>query len=376
MLNQFILWIFILATAIQLFYWLYFFARLAFYRPDSNREQDSEFRIPHSAFEPVSVIICAHNEEDNLKKNINRFLNQTYRSYELLLVLHKSSDKSLDVLSSLPGKFQNIRIVNCEDARVGKKFALATGIEQAKHQVLLLTDADCVPASDEWVSGMVAGMNENTQIVLGFAPYAEAPGPLNTFIRFEACYTAMQYFSFALAGIPYMGVGRNLAYRRELFERTGGFRRHEHLAGGDDDLFINAAARKGKVGIRLNPQTFIFSEAKKNFGEYFRQKTRHYTTSRHYKLHHKLLLGILAASHGLHYLGVFLVAFKISIIFALLGYAVRMCVVLALSSFILSKLQHRSLRFWVPALDAALILYYIIFTPATLMNTTNTQRWN
>jgi cellulose synthase/poly-beta-1,6-N-acetylglucosamine synthase-like glycosyltransferase len=375
--------LFVAATAVQLFFWFYFFSRLVFSvrSPESSVFSPSSPLIPHPSPLtpsplPVSIIICARNESDNLRKNLNRFLNQTYRSFEVIVVNHKSSDETSNVLKSLQREYKNLRVVECDDTRIGKKYALAKGIEQATHHVLLLTDADCVPASDHWISGMTAGMeDENTQIVLGVAPYTEYPGPLNKFIRFEACYTAMQYLSFALAGFPYMGVGRNLAYRRELFELTGGFRRHEHLASGDDDLFVNEAARKGHVGIRLNPDAFVFSEPKTTWRAYYRQKTRHFSTGRHYKLHHKVLLSLLAMSHWLHYTGGLIVALKISIIFALLGYAVRMIVVMAFSSVILGRLQHRSLRPFVPALDAALVLFYMAFTPGILMNT-NTQRWN
>lgn len=281
MLEKILLYGFLAATAVQLYFWIFFFGKLARHPieeiPETNTPPSSEksrpekptaspdcvLRTAELPTQGVSVIICARNEEENLRKHIYRFLNQTYRSLEIVLVLHKSSDNSLNVLSSLQRTFKHLRIVVCDDERAGKKFALAKGIEQAKHQVLLLTDADCWPASQEWVQGMVAGMEDGqTHIVLGVAPYDEAPGPLNKWVRFEACYTAMQYLSFALAGHPYMGVGRNLAYRKELYERSGGFHSHEHLASGDDDLFVNAVARRGKVGIRLNPRTFVFSTPK------------------------------------------------------------------------------------------------------------------
>lgn len=379
MFQQIILYAFLFATATQLFFWLFFFSRLALYKTTNSSEatnQSSNNQLTTHNSPSVSVIICARNEEENLRSNLYRILNQTYRSYEVLVVNHKSSDNSLDVLSSLRRKFKHLRIINCDDERAGKKFALAKGIEQARNQILLLTDADCVPATTNWVQGMVAGINENTQVVLGVAPYDEAPGPLNKFIRFEACYTAMQYLAFALAGLPYMGVGRNLAYRRELFDRSGGFRRHEHLASGDDDLFINEVAHKGNVGIRLHPDTFVFSKPKTTWREYYRQKRRHFTTGRHYKLKHQILLFSLTMSHLLHYvLGFLLVILKISTIFALLGYAVRMGVVMAVSVLIFNKLQHRSLRLWVPALDAALVIYYFVFFPSVLMNK-DTQRWN
>ncbi|MCF8246540.1 MAG: glycosyltransferase [Saprospiraceae bacterium] len=399
MLETIILYGFVAATAVQLFFWLFVFGKLARHPveeipdhgsevPDANNSPETgqhEFTAAKDCPLPttklpspsVSVIICARNEAENLERHLDRILNQTYRSLEILLVLHKSSDNSFNILTSLQRKFNHLRIVICDDERIGKKFALAKGIEQAKHQVLLLTDADCVPASQDWIQGMVAGMDENTHIVLGVAPYDEAPGPLNKFVRYEACYTAMQYLSLALTGHPYMGVGRNLAYRRELYERTGGFRSHEHLASGDDDLFVNAAARRGKVGIRLNPRTFVYSKPKLTWRAYYRQKTRHFSTGSEYKFKDKFILSLLTMSHLLHYfLGGLLLIFKISIMFALLGYAVRMGVVLAIGSMILDKLQHRSLRLWLPALDCLLILYYLVFAPSVLMNNDDTQQWN
>jgi cellulose synthase/poly-beta-1,6-N-acetylglucosamine synthase-like glycosyltransferase len=371
--DHIILFVFFAATTVQLFYWLYFFSRLVFYKENSTVQSPQSTVRSHQF--PVSVIICAHNEAHNLERHLDRILNQNYRSYEVLVVLHNSSDDSSNVLASLQSQFEQLCVIKCDDGRIGKKHALAKGIEQAKHQVLLLTDADCVPASQDWITGMVAGMDENTRIVLGVAPYNEAPGPLNSFIRFEASYTAMQYLAFALAGFPYMGVGRNLAYRRELYESKGGFRKHGRIASGDDDLFINEVAQKGNVGIRLNPDTFTYSAPKSTWREYYRQKTRHFSTGKFYKLHHKLLLATLAMSHGLHYLGGLLVVLKISIIFALLGYTVRMCIVMALSSVILKRLRQENLWPWIPALDFALVLYYSVFAPAILMNN-YTQRWN
>ncbi|MBI1226272.1 MAG: glycosyltransferase [Bacteroidetes bacterium] len=379
MLESILLFGFVAATAVQLFFWIFIFGKLARHPVEKISKSPAQSPVlPTSTSAPsVSLIICAHNEEENLSRFFDRFVNQTYRSLEILVVLHNSCDNSLNVLSSLQRRFSHLRIIVCDDGKIGKKFALAKGIEQAKHQVLLLTDADCVPASQDWVQGMVAGMDENTHIVLGVAPYDEAPGPLNKFVRYEACYTAMQYLSLALAGHPYMGVGRNLAYRRELYERTGGFRSHEHLASGDDDLFVNAAARRGKVGIRLNPRTFVYSKPKLTWRAYYRQKTRHFSTGSEYKFKDKFILSLLTMSHLLHFfLGGLLLIFKISIMFALLGYAVRMGVVMAVGSVILSKLQHRSLRIWLPVLDTLLILYYLVFAPSVLMNNDDTQRWN
>lgn len=370
MFDQFILWIFLAATAVQLFFWLFFFARLAFYRVED------EAKLKPEDAPPVTVIVCAHNEAANLRRNLHRILNQNYRCFEVLVVSHNSVDETKNVIQSLQRKHTQLSFLKVNDGQTGKKFALAKGIERANYQVLLLTDADCMPDSDNWISEMVAGMDKNTQIVLGFAPYEKAPSPLNIFIRFEACHVAMQYLSLALAGLPYMGVGRNLAYRRELFFAAGGFSGHEHLASGDDDLFVNRAARLGRVGIRLNPHSFVFSPPKLTWQTYYRQKRRHFSTGKHYRPVHQALLGALALSHALHYLGgFFLLALNFSIIFVLLGYAVRLGVVLILSGFILRKLNSFSLLFWLPVLDAVYVVFYFVFSRSILMNI-GTQRWS
>jgi poly-beta-1,6-N-acetyl-D-glucosamine synthase len=376
MLESILLYGFVAATAVQLFFWLFVFGKLACH-PVAEIPPSTDGQVPPADLPTVSIVICARNEAHNLRRHIDRIINQTYRSLEIVLVIHNSSDDSFNILSPLQRKHSHLHIVVCDDERAGKKIALAKGIEQAKHQVLLLTDADCVPASPDWVRGMVEGMKKDAQIVLGVAPYDEAPGFLNKWVRFEAWYTAVQYLSLALAGHPYMGVGRNLAYRKALYELGGGFKSHQHLASGDDDLFVNAVAKRGKVEIRLHPKTFVYSAPKTTWRDYHRQKTRHFTTGHEYKVKDIFILNSLTVSHLLHYfLGGALLILKFSTMFALLGYAVRMGVVMTIGSVILSKLQHRSLRIWLPVLDGLLVPYYLVFAPSVLMNNDNTQRWN
>ncbi|GIV31429.1 MAG: glycosyl transferase family 2 [Saprospiraceae bacterium] len=324
----------------------------------------------------VSIVICEHDDGHKLLSSLDRFLNQTGRSFELVVISHNSSFPFEHLLAPSHRQTRHLRTFRHDDGRIGKKFPLTRGVEEARFDYLLLTDADCQPASLHWMDKMATKLDDGAQIVLGFAPYLEAPGFLNKFIRFETCYTAIQYLSFALAGLPYMGVGRNLAYTKTLFRKTGGFASHTHIASGDDDLFVNAAARPHLVSIQLDPDTFVYSPAKKSWKAWYRQKSRHLTTGRLYKLHHRLLLGLLAMSHTLHYVGgVLMATIGDNPFLTLTGYVVRMSVVVALGSVLLSRLQHRNLRPWVPALDALMGLYYLAFAPRVLWNT-NTQRWN
>src|SRR5690606_21248805 len=104
----------------------------------------------------------------------------------------------------------------------GKKYGLRQGSREAKHDILLLTDADCRPGG-QWAREMVSAFDEDTTVVLGYSPYLNTSGILNTFIRFEALLTGIQYLGLARLGFPSMGVGRNLAYRKSFFTSTNGF---------------------------------------------------------------------------------------------------------------------------------------------------------
>ena len=172
----------------------------------------------------------------------------------------------------------------------GKKFPLSVGIKTAKHEILLLTDADCLPATEHWISSMQSAYEDQTEIVLGYGAFHKKKGWLNKLIRWECYHTALQYFSYAKAGLPYMGVGRNLSYRKRVFYRHNGFTSHHQISGGDDDLFVNMAANKSNTRIQLDPNSFTLSKPATNWKQWMRQKNRHYSTGKYYKAIHKFIL--------------------------------------------------------------------------------------
>ena len=164
--------------------------------------------------EPVSVIVCARNESENLQRFLPSLFQQDYPQFEVVVVNDCSYDDSEEILEAFAEQYSNLKIVNLvehEKYRHGKKFALTLGIKAAKYDLLLMTDADCEPLSDQWISSIQRNFTNETDIVLGYSPYFKKGGFLNSFIRFEAFVTALNYFSFAMVGKPYMGVGRNLA---------------------------------------------------------------------------------------------------------------------------------------------------------------------
>ncbi len=282
-LSDILLILFLLSMAIQLFYYLFFYARMAFGRVKAKK----------AARQPVSVVICARNEEDMLKKNLSLIMEQDYDDFEVIVVDDCSEDATAEVLEQFSKKYPKLKVTTIkkdEKFSHGKKLALTIGIKAASNEWLLLTDADCAPGSNRWISGMQKNFSSKTSVVLAYGPYKQEKGLLNSYIRLDTFFIGLQYMSFAIAGIPYMGVGRNLAYRKSLFFDNKGFASHRKLASGDDDLFINEVAHGRNTKVEYSPCTFTYSEAKKNLGEWMMQKKRHLSTGTHYSALTKWLL--------------------------------------------------------------------------------------
>jgi cellulose synthase/poly-beta-1,6-N-acetylglucosamine synthase-like glycosyltransferase len=286
----------LLALLIQLLYFWLVFSRLAFYNSNKRPVNDTK--------EPVSVIICAKNEYHNLVRFLPKVLEQDYPEFEVVVVNDASDDDTYYLLRELADKYPQLKVVNITQNLnffSGKKFPLSIGIKSAKYELVLLADADCYPASPNWITSMQSVFSEKTDIVLGYGPYAPQPGLLNKLIRFDTLMVAVQYMSLALAGLPYMGVGRNLAYRKSLFYDVGGFIKHYKISSGDDDLFINQVARGSNTRIQPIPDAFTYSRSKQTFSYWFRQKKRHLTTGRFYRMSHKIVLGLYSSSRFLFF---------------------------------------------------------------------------
>jgi glycosyltransferase involved in cell wall biosynthesis len=349
---------FCLIALLQLVYYGLFFRRLAFFKP-LPRDQSQQH--------PVSVIICARDEAAKLVTHLPGSLVQSYPStHEGIVVNHNSQDDTRFLLDEFKKTFKGLHIVNLEHEAIGipgKKYPLSMGIKEAKYEIVLLTDADCVPASEFWMQKMQDGYHNGIEVVLGYSPYNKKPGFLNKLIRFDTFHTAMQYLSFALAGIPYMGVGRNLSYKKDLFFRNKGFSAINHLPGGDDDLFINKVATKTNTNIVVDKQTFTLSEPKKTFGEWFRQKTRHYSTAKYYRPLHKFLLGFYSFSLIAFY-PLFIVALLFDWQVALTIYGGRLLIQGFIVYKAMDKLEEKDLFVWWWLLDIWMFAYYLIFVPA------------
>lgn len=287
--ETYVFFIFLGFVFIQFIHTLFIFGRLAFHR----------IKIEQKEFPPVSVIIAARNESENIHKFLPFILEQDYPKFEVIVVNHQSIDDSQYVLNALERKYPKLSTVQVERSqhlKYGKKLPLTLGIKRANYEHLLFTDADCKPATNQWIKSMVLNFSKKKQIVLGYGPYEKRKGLLNFLIRFDTAWIAMNYMSMAKSGLPYMGIGRNMGYTKTIFENVNGFKSHYSISSGDDDLFIQEAAKKKNYSINNNPNSYCFSPAPATWKEWFDQKSRHYTTSERYEVIKKLMLGIYPLS--------------------------------------------------------------------------------
>ncbi|WP_417612777.1 glycosyltransferase [Owenweeksia hongkongensis] len=255
---------------------------------------------------PVSIIICAHNEEENLRENLPVLLSQRYGQFEVLLVNDHSTDGTLQLIEELSQKYPNLRILNFTKEKIGrgKKEALIFGIENAAFEHMVFTDADCKPASENWL-GSMASYFSYKEIVLGVSPYYFKNNLVGWLTRWETFLTAQQYLSFAKEGMPYMGVGRNMAYTKSVFDRSSKMKAHLKLPSGDDDLLIGEVATASNVAINMNPDAFTYSDAPGTFKDWWQQKRRHLSTSYHYKSRPAVFLGVFGLAQVVFYLLLF-----------------------------------------------------------------------
>ncbi|HYX10284.1 MAG TPA: glycosyltransferase [Bacteroidales bacterium] len=330
--------LFVLSFVVQMLYYFVFYMRTARYRSGEKTG---------NKLSPVSVIICARDEAENLQQNLPAILSQDYPDYEVIVVNDCSQDDTEEVLIRLKAKYKNLRttiIKEDQKFRHGKKLAATIGIKAAKNEWLLFTDADCYPVSDKWIKSMAAEFTDEKSIVLGYGGYEHKKGILNNLIRFDTFFIALQYTGFAIAGKPYMGVGRNLAYRRSLFFDNKGFARHSNLQSGDDDLFVNEVATKGNTAIVLNQESFTRSIPKTSFSAWLAQKRRHLTTGKYYRGNHKFLLGAENISRILFYLFfILLIVDQTYLYLALAGFVIRLATQLSVFKITMKRLNEKDL---------------------------------
>jgi glycosyltransferase involved in cell wall biosynthesis len=345
-----IFYIFIVVVAVQLFYYAGIFSKFAFAKIQKNTPK----RIP------ISVIVCAKNEEENVINFIPLLAEQNYPDFEIILIDDASSDATLDIFEEFEKKYPNVHLVkvaNNEAFWGNKKFALTLGIKAAKKDYLLFTDADCYPTSKDWITLMSSQFTMHKTFVLGYGAFEKIKGSfLNKIIRFETMFTAVQYFSLAKVGHPYMGIGRNLAYKKDEFFKVNGFIDHMKIRSGDDDLFINQASKGNNTACCYSPDSFTYSKPKTTFKDWITQKKRYVATATFYKSFDRIQLSVFFISQILFLiLPILLLAFQYQWIIVLSIIGFRYLFTWIILGFSAGKLKEKDVMYWFPIIEIVLI---------------------
>jgi len=331
---------------------------------------------------PVSVIICAKDEEDNLRQFLPFILNQDYPDFEVIVINDGSTDDTETLLNNLCVEYPNLRTtfvpVGARNLST-KKLGLTLGIKAAKNELMLFTDADCMPEDTRWIANMARNFTPQTDFILGYGAYLNKKGFVNRLITYDTLFIALQYMGMAISGKPYMGVGRNLAYRKETFFLNKGFASTLNLISGDDDLLVNKASNSRNTKVEISPESITWSEPNTTFKGWFFQKERHLSVSSYYKASCKFRLSLEPLTRGLFYTAL-IVSFLFGNIVTLAASALLFIIRIVIQLIILNKSSRhfgeRRYIFLMPVFDIFLPLVNLyILTIGRITSGGKTVRW-
>lgn len=341
------------------FYWG-LFSRLAFHKKKPEPQSDRHWP-------PVSVVISARDAVLELEKNLPYILYQDYPNFEVVVVNDSSDDGTEELLIDLARNEPKLNIVHIRQNLnffQGKKFPLSLGIKSAKNEILLLTDADCRPTSNQWIKSMVQHYTSGTDIVIGYGAYFKKAGLLGFLQQFDTLQIAMLYLSKALARKPYMAVGRNLSYRKSLFMNNRGFIAHYNIPSGDDDLFVQDVANKKNTAIEISSHSITYSDAKHTFRAWTRQKRRHLSTGKYYRFGIQFQLTLYSFTQFSFYAALaWLFFLPIHWAFPVAFFVFRYINQIILFGKSASKLNEKFLFVFTPFAE----LFFVIFNPLLLV---------
>jgi glycosyltransferase involved in cell wall biosynthesis len=349
-----LLFLLIAIVIIQFVYYILIFGRFTF----AHKQHITPKKVP------ISVIVCAKNEAENVKKFFPLLISQNYSDYEIVLIDDASSDETLELFEEYEKQHSNVKLVKVQNNEAfwgNKKFALTLGIKAATKDYLVFIDADCYPNSKDWLQQITAQFTMKKTIVLGYGAYDKIKNSfLNKIIRYETLLTAVQYFSWAKIGKPYMGVGRNLAYKKSVFFDNRGFMDHMQVRSGDDDLFINQAADEENTSIIFTEDSFTYSTPRTYYKDWFNQKRRHVTTAKLYKPFDKFQLRLYFLSQVVFFvLSLILLAFQFQWKLVLAIIVVRYTFSWISLGYGAVKLKEKDVMYWFPIIELVLVYTHI-----------------
>ncbi len=349
----------IIVVLVQLLYHWVVYSRL-FLSKDKN-----DHPVPG---EGVSVVIFSRNQYFDLVEKLPLFFQQEYPEFEVIVINFESEDETQELLQRLSYEQKNLKPVLIEkdyNFYAGKKFPVSIAVLTAKYDICLFTDASCIPDSPQWIRSMVSKFDASAEIVLGYSTYQRAKGMLNRFVRFDNLRVAMNYFGFAMAKMPFSGIGKNFAYRKSLFlKHQGLISNYRSVAAGEDDTFINKAGNRKNTRCQYAPESYMISDRNLRYGDWFRLKRHYHASAKHYKSRHRFMLSLCGFTRFLVWgLSIALLALWFAPLIALGAFAVYLISELIVYYNNIKRLKEDISVFWVPFFE----LYLMFLQPVLVL---------
>lgn len=359
---EYLFYIFLVATVIQLLYHVLIFIRIWFYKEPE-----------HINYKPVSVVVSSKNQLNHIRSNLIHFLNQDYPEFEIIVINDASSDGTDDYLEELEKKYGHLKVVTNtvqENDRFnkGKKFGITLAIKSATHDTLLFSDADSYPSSNQWIKKMQASFCSKKQIVLAYSRLEKRKGFLNRLLRYESLYEGLLSFSFTLCGFPLLAQRRNLGYDRALFFSINGFFSHLNLSRGEAKLFVDEASNSRNTTVCLSPEGMTLSNKQKSYLEWFSDKRSYFHLAKRLRFSSLLLLGInFFSQFSFWLLFPVLLIYQINPQLVLLAFTLRFCLQYIVYWKMCKFTNEYRLLWFLPFYEISLMLIHFILSLSTFI---------
>ena len=286
---------FILAIACAILVLIEMIYFLGTYSKVYRASKKGSSKQPDDECPPISVIIVTKDSGEALKNNLPVILEQDYPFFEVIVVNDESAGEDEDTLKLLEKKYSNLyHTFIPKSARYisTKKLGILMGLKASKYKWIVVTDPYSCPMSKNWLRALSKNFSSETEIVLGYSGYTSNKTPFARHIIADNLLNSMRYLGRALEGNTYMGIGHNIAYRKDTYELHKGFCNQLNLKRGEDDLFVNSVANERNTKVALDPDSFVRMPIPPFKRIWKEEKTSYAVTGSYYKGFSKTLNSI------------------------------------------------------------------------------------
>ena len=282
------------------------FCLLLYRKPYTYERKRKVTAVAEEELPGISVIISSKNNSEELAKNLPFILEQDYPLFEVIVVNCGSTDETDMVLKAAEQKYPHLYhtyVPADSDGTNEKKLSLTLGIKAAKHEILLFTEAYCRPVTTRWIREYGKAFLQERDIVLGYSRLIiEKKVWMRKFIHFDNLVHHLKFISMALAHKPFMGIGRNMAYKKALFYSHKGFSPILNIEGGEDDLYINRIAQRKTTGVVMTADSMTDTRGIDSFFTWRSIKSKYLYTKQFYRGFAFHLLGVETVTKYAFYL--------------------------------------------------------------------------